>query len=75
MILFLKIWNADEGTPIGNYRGHSDKLLCCLFSNLYRNIVYSGGEDYSLQKWDINAQEFKLPPEKCNLEINIYVMN
>jgi hypothetical protein len=41
---YIKIWNAFEGTPLANYRGHSEKLLCCMFSLVEPNIVYSGGE-------------------------------
>ncbi|CAF1058444.1 unnamed protein product, partial [Brachionus calyciflorus] len=60
----VQIWNADSGDYVANYRGHSDKLLCCLFSNDDPNVVYSGGEDYCLHKWRIDSQEFKKPPEQ-----------
>lgn len=61
----VQIWNANNGKPIANYRGHSEKLLCCLFSNLDSNLVYSGGEDYCLHKWKIDAQSEIMPPEEC----------
>lgn len=61
----VQIWNAEEGVPIANYRGHSDKILSCLFSNNDPNIIYSGGEDYSLHKWKIDSQTFKIPPDEC----------
>lgn len=61
----VQIWNAMDGVPLANYRGHSDKLLCCLFSNVDANRVYSGGEDMCLQVWKIDAQLNKTPPEQC----------
>jgi WD40 repeat protein len=61
----VQIWNTDSGKPLANYRGHSEKLLCCLFSNSDSNIVYSGGEDYCLHKWKIDAQSEIMPPEEC----------
>lgn len=65
----VQVWNAESGEPIANYRGHSDKILCCLFSNYDSNVIYSGGEDYSLHKWKIDEQQFKLPPEESKLQI------
>jgi len=66
----VQIWNADSGCPLANYRGHSEKILCCLFSNSYSNIVYSGGEDYSLHKWKIDSQSNERPPDECKFYIN-----
>ena len=67
----VQVWNAESGCPIANYRGHSDKLLCCTFSNSDSNVVYSGGEDYCLHKWKIDAQTEKTPPEECKKKIFI----
>ena len=66
----VQIWNTDSGKPLANYRGHSEKLLCCLFSNSDSNIVYSGGEDYCLHKWKIDAQSEIMPPEECKHDFN-----
>jgi WD40 repeat protein len=66
----VQIWNTDSGKPLANYRGHSEKLLCCLFSNSDSNIVYSGGEDYCLHKWKIDAQSEIMPPEECKYDFN-----
>lgn len=63
----IQIWNADKGTPLANYRGHSEKILCCMFSNTDLNTVFSGGEDYTLHKWRIDAQTNILPPEECSI--------
>jgi WD40 repeat protein len=64
---FFKIWDAVNGVPIANYRGHGDKVLCCMFSNLDRNKVYSGGEDYALHVWCVDQQVHKTPPEECKI--------
>lgn len=61
----IQIWNADEGSALVNYRGHSEKVLCCMFSNSDFNSVYSGGEDYSLHRWRIDKQTYTTPPEEC----------
>jgi len=64
-IIFMKIWNADTGVGLANYRGHSEKILCCMFSNTDSNVVYSGGEDYSVHRWRVDQQTDTLPPEEC----------
>ncbi len=63
----LKIWDVDNGSFIANYRGHSEKVLSCMFSNKDFNCIYSGGEDYSIHKWNIECQKYVSPPEECNL--------
>ena len=44
-----------------------------MFSSIDSNVVYSGGEDYSLHKWRIDRQANLLPPEECNLKIWIFI--
>lgn len=63
----IQVWNAYSGLPIANYRGHSEKLLCCAFSSIDSNVVFSGGEDYCLLRWRIDAQTNTTPPNECNL--------
>ena len=67
----VQIWNADTGKPLVNYRGHSDKLLCGIFSNQNSNLFYSGGEDYCLHKWQIDAQSEIMPPEECKRNLSL----
>lgn len=63
----VQVWNVNDGSPIANYRMHSDKILTCLFSNNNPNLVYSGGEDYSLHQWKVDKQLEKFPPEELQI--------
>jgi WD40 repeat protein len=81
----FKIWNVSDGTPVANYRGHNDKVICCMFSNNNPEIVYSGGVDYALHSWHISKQQNQLPPDECtqflinpkilNVKLNVFSLS
>jgi WD40 repeat protein len=66
-LVIQQIWNGELGMSISNFRGHSEKMLCCVFSNIDPNVVFSGGEDYCLLRWKIDAQKYQTPPDECKL--------
>nr|XP_006819751.1 PREDICTED: gem-associated protein 5-like [Saccoglossus kowalevskii] len=58
-----QVWDVMNGEPIANYRAHHGRLFSVIWSVLHPDVVYTGGEDFTLQKWRISQQEFIKPPK------------
>ena len=60
------------GQPVANYRGHDGRVLCVLCSDNDDDVVFSGGQDNTLQCWRISEQKHVKPqPGKNGLIIMI----
>ncbi|KAK3100512.1 hypothetical protein FSP39_021082 [Pinctada imbricata] len=47
-----RVWDVSTGQMIGCYHGHMGRLLCIQWSGFEADMLYSGGEDFTLQKWN-----------------------
>ena len=52
-----------QGTPVANYRGHSGRLMTVTWSPADPDIIYTGGDDFTVQPWKISQQEHQTPPK------------
>ncbi|GAM19238.1 hypothetical protein SAMD00019534_024130 [Acytostelium subglobosum LB1] len=59
-----QVWNIDSNQPISNMRGHDGRVLTVLWSYLYPNVIFTGGEDQTVRMWDYTKQPFKQPPQE-----------
>ena len=50
-----QVWDALTGTPLHNFRGHTGRLMCCMWHPALE-VVLSGGEEGALMCWK---------PEEC----------
>ena len=62
MSSFFQVWNCIKDEQIANFRGHSGRVLSVLWSFIDPDIIYSGGEDFTLRKWSIASCKEMLPP-------------
>lgn len=61
-----QVWNAQEGTALVNLREHHGRVLACAWSRVEVNVIFSGGDDQTVRRWDLSAQSssvFRAPPE------------
>ncbi len=49
--------------PVCNYRGHSGRLLCVQWSTVHPDLVWTGGDDFTLHEWAVSKQEHVTPPK------------
>ncbi|XP_076371362.1 gem-associated protein 5-like isoform X2 [Tachypleus tridentatus] len=59
-----QIWDVLTGTPVANFAGHHGRVFCVEWNPLDPDLVFSGGEDFTIQQWRVSHQENKLPPAK-----------
>ncbi|EFA86746.1 component of gems 5 [Heterostelium album PN500] len=57
-----QVWNIETMQPIANIRGHDGRVLTVHWSHIYRDVVFTGGEDQTVRMWDYTQQPFKIPP-------------
>ncbi|XP_078691159.1 gem-associated protein 5-like [Branchiostoma floridae x Branchiostoma belcheri] len=57
-----QVWDMTKGKAMSNFRGHQGRVLSVQWSQTDADMVYSGGDDFSLQSWKISQQEHKEPP-------------
>ncbi|KAI8485196.1 Gem-associated protein 5 [Branchiostoma belcheri] len=57
-----QVWDMTKGKAVSNFRGHQGRVLSVQWSQTDADMVYSGGDDFSLQSWKISQQEHKEPP-------------
>ena len=62
------------GQPVANYRGHDGRVLCVLCSDNDDDVVFSGGQDNTLQCWRISEQKHVKPQPGKNILICQYIM-
>ena len=58
----VQIWSVQENEGIANYCQHNGRVQTVLWSYNDSDLVYSGGEDFTLRRWRISEQTNKLPP-------------
>ena len=58
----LQVWDVPKGEPLYNFRGHSGRVMCVVWSYLDPDLVYSGGEDGTVRPWRPSMQEHPQPP-------------
>ncbi|XP_077983936.1 gem-associated protein 5-like [Glandiceps talaboti] len=58
-----QVWDVVRGQPVANYRGHHGRLFSIVWSATDSDSVYSGGEDFTLQRWRVSQQEHVKPPK------------
>ena len=56
------MWDVPKGEPLYNFRGHSSRVMCVVWSYLDPDLVYSGGEDGTVRPWRPSMQEHSQPP-------------
>ncbi|KAI2651116.1 Gem-associated protein 5 [Labeo rohita] len=58
------VWDVLKEEPVCNYRGHSGRLLCVQWSTVHPDLVWTGGDDFTLHEWAVSKQEHVTPPKK-----------
>ena len=58
----VKVWDVSKGEPLYNFRGHSSRVMCVVWSYLDADLVYSGGEDGTVRPWRPSLQQYRQPP-------------
>jgi len=53
---FIRLWNIQDGTPLGELRGHERHVYCVRFHPTDPNILLSGDIMASLKQWDLAKQ-------------------
>lgn len=51
-----------KGEALFNFRGHSGRVMCVVWSYLDPDLVYSGGEDGTVRPWRPSLQQHRHPP-------------
>ena len=51
-----------KGEALFNFRGHSSRVMCVVWSYLDADLVYSGGEDGTVRPWRPSLQQHRQPP-------------
>ena len=59
--LYAQIWNVSTAEPEANFRGHCGRVLCVQWSDSDADVIYSGGQDNTLQCWRISDQQHTKP--------------
>ena len=67
--LSFKVWDVKKGEPLYNFRGHSSRVMCVVWSYLDADLVYSGGEDGTVRPWRPSLQQNRQPPVPGTLRI------
>lgn len=57
-----QVWNVVEKRGLANYRGHLGPVVCLAWST-DGEMVYSGGEDCTLQGWKYKGLKDTVPPK------------
>ncbi|XP_047143757.1 gem-associated protein 5 isoform X1 [Hydra vulgaris] len=55
----VQVWNILTGEGIAHYGGHIGRVYTVMWSYSDRDVLYSGGDDFTLQRWRISEQNFK----------------
>ena len=50
---FIKIWDYEKQTLIGEIEAHRQRINCILVSKNFKHF-FTGGKDCTIKKWDIN---------------------
>ena len=56
------MWDVVKGEALWNFRGHSSRVMCVVWSYLDPDLVYSGGEDGTVRPWKPSLQQHRQPP-------------
>ncbi|XP_054981226.1 gem-associated protein 5 isoform X1 [Sorex araneus] len=65
-----QVWDVLQEEPLCNFRGHRGRLLSVAWSPLDPDCVYSGADDFCVQRWLTSMQEHSRPPQgKKSLEL------
>ena len=59
---FGQVWDVKCGEGVANYRAHHGRLLSVMWSSLDPDVIYTGGDDFTIQAWNILQQTHKIPP-------------
>lgn len=59
----IQVWDVLKEDPVCNYRGHSGRLLCVQWSPVDPDLVWTGGDDFTIQEWAVSKQEHVRPPK------------
>ncbi|XP_071951268.1 gem-associated protein 5-like [Antedon mediterranea] len=60
----VQVWDVlKKGDPVANFRGHSGRVLAVEWSVMDEDIVFSGGDDFTLMKWNVSKQQHTKPPK------------
>ena len=58
-----QVWDALTGAPLHNFRGHSGRLMCCMWHPAL-DMVLTGGEEGALMCWKPEECQDNLPIER-----------
>ena len=59
----IRVLNTENLNQIAEFEAHKDGVTSILFDQLNSNILYSGGKDAHLKKWDLTTEKslFSIP--------------
>ena len=57
----VQIWNILTGEGIANYRGHIGRVYTVMWSYSDCDVLYTGGDDFTVHRWKISEQIFQTP--------------
>ena len=57
------------GEATRQYSGHFQRLLCCAWSGVNPDVIYSGGFDSTLQVWNISTASAVVAGNLAHLNI------
>ena len=65
-----------KGEPVVNCRGHIGRVMSVVWSYIDPDVVFTGGEDFTVRPWRLSQQKHTQPPtsgkeifQKCLLSI------
>lgn len=70
--MFVQVWDVVTGSALVNYRGHCGRVMAVVWSVIDVDVLFSGGDDFTVRSWRISQQVFKEPPLECILPIIIH---
>ena len=68
------MWDVLKGEGLANYRGHNGRIMSVVWSIIDPDVVFSGGEDFTVRCWRISRQRFKEPPVEGKIKNHLFAL-
>ena len=68
------MWDVLKGEGLANYRGHNGRVMSVVWSIIDADVVFSGGEDFTVRCWRISQQRFKEPPVEGKIKNHLFAL-